>query len=125
MSSFCPRPKGNSKKKTSRFPVRRRIGKEPTNLALTDSKTDSYLESSSSQELILTPSDFNKTGGKSNAEGLCNICLVNPKNGAFLHCRWVHIYSCYQCSLKVWFSSRPLCPLCNGKIRQVTKVAIG
>lgn len=125
MSFFPPRPKGNCKKKTSKLPFKRKIGiKEPTNLALADSKTDSCLESSSSQELLLTPSDFNKTGGYSNAEGLCNICHENPKDGAFIHSRWVHIFSCYQCSLKWWFSHR-FCPLCNCKIRQVTKFAIG
>lgn len=124
MSVFPPRPKGNCKKKTSKFPFKTKIGKEPTNVALTDSKTDSCLESSSSQELILTPSDFKNTAGKSNYEGLCNMCFEYPKNGAFIHNRWVHIFACYQCSLKQWFS-RKCCPLCNGKIRQVTKVAIG
>uniref|UniRef100_A0A1B6FWY4 RING-type domain-containing protein n=1 Tax=Cuerna arida TaxID=1464854 RepID=A0A1B6FWY4_9HEMI len=106
---FPPRPKRCKKKKGVKPPFKR----EPLNLTTVERKDDLWMESSSSQELIPT----------SSGEGLCNICFKNPKNGAFLHCRWVHIYSCYECSLKVWCTNK-CCPLCKSKIRQVLKVAV-
>uniref|UniRef100_A0A1B6II06 RING-type domain-containing protein n=1 Tax=Homalodisca liturata TaxID=320908 RepID=A0A1B6II06_9HEMI len=105
---FPPRPK-RCKKKGAKPSFKR----EPPKLTEVERKDDMWMESSSSQELIPT----------SSGEGLCNICFKNPKNGAFLHCRWVHIYSCYECSLKVWCTNK-CCPLCKSKIRQVLKVAV-
>lgn len=124
-SCFPARPKRCRKKSTKFVPRKRQCVRLPTtNVENKDMKSDSAIEScSSSQELSLTPSNFN-TVKSGSTESMCNLCFVKPMNGAFLHCRWVHIYCCYQCSLKIWSTSKR-CPLCNGKIRQVLKVAVG
>lgn len=50
----------------------------------------------------------------------CNICFLKPKNGIFNHGKTSHIYCCYTCAKHVWSKSGK-CPICNLKIRYVTK----
>lgn len=54
---------------------------------------------------------------------ICSTCMVNPKNGAFVHGKSAHIYCCYKCSLKVWMQTGR-CPICNAKVRQVLKAVV-
>lgn len=54
---------------------------------------------------------------------ICSICMVNPKNGIFVHGKWAHIYCCYKCSMKVWMETGR-CPICNAKVRQVLKAVV-
>ncbi|CAI6354242.1 unnamed protein product [Macrosiphum euphorbiae] len=54
---------------------------------------------------------------------MCNICNVMPKNGVFNHQKISHMYSCYACAKKIWRDSNR-CPVCNVKIKCVTKVII-
>lgn len=53
--------------------------------------------------------------------GICRFCMVNPKNGIFIHSNCSHICCCYQCALKVW-KKRKSCPVCNCKVKNVLKV---
>lgn len=55
--------------------------------------------------------------------GLCRFCMVNPKNGVFVHNKCLHLCCCYKCAVKVW-KKRKSCPICNGKIKSVTKLFV-
>ncbi|XP_054273029.1 E3 ubiquitin-protein ligase Mdm2-like [Macrosteles quadrilineatus] len=118
---FPPRPKLNKRKKVTRFLLKKKCSKEPPKTPVVEDKNESGIDSGCSQEL-LTPEEESSKPVES--ENLCNICFKNQKDGAFVHCRWVHIYACYECSVKTWFTSRR-CPLCNGKVNKVLKVATG
>lgn len=66
-----------------------------------------------------TKNDFNEMLKLNN--NLCNVCLVNPKNGAFNHGNFSHIYCCYTCAKKVQLMTNN-CPICKKKIDKVTKL---
>lgn len=55
--------------------------------------------------------------------GLCRFCMVNPKNGVFVHNNCLHLCCCYKCAIKVW-KKRKSCPICNCKIKNVTKLFV-
>lgn len=55
--------------------------------------------------------------------GLCRFCMVNPKNGVFVHQNCLHLCCCYKCAVKVW-KKRKSCPICNCKIKNVTKLFV-
>lgn len=55
--------------------------------------------------------------------GLCRFCMVNPKNGVFVHNNCLHLCCCYKCAVKVW-KKRKSCPICNCKIKNVTKLFV-
>ncbi|XP_025192309.1 protein Mdm4-like [Melanaphis sacchari] len=65
----------------------------------------------------------NITPMNENINNICNICYVMPKNGVFNHGKIGHIYCCYSCAKKLWKKSNK-CPLCNVKIKFVTKMII-
>lgn len=54
---------------------------------------------------------------------LCMICLTEPKNGAFIHNRFVHVCCCYRCTVKVW-NKRKRCPICNLQVKTVLKTFV-
>lgn len=54
---------------------------------------------------------------------LCMICLTEPKNGAFIHNRCVHVCCCYRCTVKVW-NKRKRCPICNLQVKTVLKTFV-
>lgn len=53
----------------------------------------------------------------------CMLCLTEPKNGVFVHNRFLHVCCCYRCALKVW-NQRKRCPICNGKVKNVMKLFV-
>jgi Zinc finger, C3HC4 type (RING finger) len=55
--------------------------------------------------------------------GICRFCMVNPKNGVFVHNNCLHLCCCYKCAVKVW-KKRKSCPICNCKIKNVTKLFV-
>lgn len=55
--------------------------------------------------------------------GTCRFCMINPKNGVFVHNNCLHLCCCYKCALKVW-KKRKSCPICNCKIKNVTKLFV-
>jgi Zinc finger, C3HC4 type (RING finger) len=55
--------------------------------------------------------------------GMCRFCMVNPKNGVFVHNNCLHLCCCYKCAIKVW-KKRKSCPICNCKIKNVTKLFV-
>lgn len=55
--------------------------------------------------------------------GLCRFCMINPKNGVFVHNNCLHLCCCYKCAVKVW-KKRKSCPICNCKIKNVTKLFV-
>lgn len=56
-----------------------------------------------------------------NSKNLCNICFQQPKDGIFNHNKIGHLFSCYKCAKKIW-KSKGKCPVCNRKIKFVTKL---
>lgn len=58
-----------------------------------------------------------------NVENICNICYILPKNGVFNHGKTGHIYCCYPCAKKVWKKNNR-CPICNSKVKYVTKMIV-
>lgn len=55
--------------------------------------------------------------------GICRFCMTNPKNGVFVHNTCLHLCCCYKCAQTVW-KKRKRCPICNGKINNVTKLFV-
>ncbi|CAO1410487.1 unnamed protein product [Diamesa hyperborea] len=55
--------------------------------------------------------------------GKCRFCMVNPKNGVFVHSNCLHLCCCYKCAVKVW-KTRKSCPICNCKIKNVAKLFV-
>lgn len=53
----------------------------------------------------------------------CNICFSKPKDGIFNHNKTAHVYCCYACSKRIWAKCGK-CPICNLKVRYVTKAII-
>jgi len=56
-----------------------------------------------------------------NNENLCNICLIMPKNAVFNHGKIGHIYCCYPCAKRLKKKSDK-CPICNLKVKFITKM---
>lgn len=56
-----------------------------------------------------------------NKDDLCNICLVNNKDGLINHGRVGHNFACYACLKKIKYTSNR-CPICNVKISYITKL---
>lgn len=55
--------------------------------------------------------------------GICNFCMTNKKDGVFVHSNSLHLCCCYKCALKVW-KKRKCCPICNQKIKNVSKLFV-
>ncbi|XP_055681174.1 E3 ubiquitin-protein ligase Mdm2-like [Lutzomyia longipalpis] len=55
--------------------------------------------------------------------GLCIMCLEEPKNGVFVHSRFLHLCCCYKCAVKVW-NKHKRCPICNSKVKNVLKLFV-
>lgn len=57
------------------------------------------------------------------AQGPCIICLSQPKNGVFVHSRFLHSCCCYKCAVKIWTKCKR-CPVCNCKVKNVMKLYV-
>lgn len=57
------------------------------------------------------------------SNGMCIICLTQPKNSAFVHNRFLHVCCCYRCAVKVW-NKRKRCPICNSQVKTVLKMFV-
>ncbi len=57
------------------------------------------------------------------AYGPCMICLSHPKDGVFVHSRFLHLCCCYRCAVKIW-NKRKRCPICNCKVNNVQKIFV-
>lgn len=57
------------------------------------------------------------------AYGPCMICLSQPKDGVFVHSRFLHLCCCYRCAVKIW-NKRKRCPICNCKVNNVQKIFV-
>lgn len=66
---------------------------------------------------------LNNTDMFQNSINLCSVCLLKPKNGIFNHGKSAHVYCCYNCAKQIWNRSGK-CPICNLKVRYVTKLNI-
>ncbi|XP_023719542.2 E3 ubiquitin-protein ligase Mdm2 isoform X2 [Cryptotermes secundus] len=139
---FPPRPRGRKRKRRSSNSAKKRrlttlsdICEEnvvlksggdtagPSNI-----RTDSGLGSSQEFSCRTEPkcvTDSQKVPGvpSSSNSDICMMCLVNPKNGIFVHGKIGHICCCYKCALKVWTGVRR-CPCCNCKVNNVLKAIV-
>lgn len=68
---------------------------------------------------LLSPSD----NQIDSSYGLCIICVNEPKNGAFVHNRFVHLSCCYKCAVKIWNKNKK-CPICNCAVKNVMKLFV-
>lgn len=57
------------------------------------------------------------------AYGPCMICLSQPKDGVFVHSRFLHLCCCYRCAVKIW-NKKKRCPICNCKVNNVQKIFV-
>ncbi|XP_070492764.1 dentin sialophosphoprotein-like [Chironomus tepperi] len=73
-------------------------------------------------DLVQSSEDLTADINDSNL-GICRFCMINPKNGVFVHNNCLHLCCCYKCALKVW-KKRKSCPICNCKIKNVTKIFV-
>lgn len=98
--------------------------------------SSSYVQSSSqyyTDSETLTSSKlshtFSDTGGAApiiNSDSSftqCMMCLIEPKNGVFVHNNFLHLCCCYKCAMKVWAKSKR-CPVCNCKVKNVMKLYV-
>jgi len=60
---------------------------------------------------------------KNNNNNLCIVCFSNARNGIINHGKIGHIITCYTCAKRLWSTSNK-CPLCNVKIKCVTKMIV-
>lgn len=89
-----------------------------------DSSLGSSQEFSCQTESKCVTDSQEVSGGSSNSNSdMCMTCLVNPKNGIFVHGKIGHICCCYKCALKVWTGVRR-CPCCNCKVSNVLKSVV-
>lgn len=55
--------------------------------------------------------------------GPCIVCLSHPKDGVFVHKRFLHLCCCYRCAVKIW-NKKKRCPICNCKVNNVQKIFV-
>ncbi|XP_055911111.1 E3 ubiquitin-protein ligase Mdm2-like isoform X2 [Eupeodes corollae] len=55
--------------------------------------------------------------------GSCMTCLTEPKNGVFVHSRFLHLCCCYKCAVKIWNKNKK-CPICNCAVKNVMKLFV-
>ncbi|XP_069695305.1 E3 ubiquitin-protein ligase Mdm2-like isoform X2 [Periplaneta americana] len=82
--------------------------------SVSKSETDSQGVSSLSGVSSASSSDCND---------MCITCMINPKNGIFVHGKVGHICCCYKCALRVWAVTGK-CPLCKCKVNNVVKAIV-
>ncbi|XP_060844266.1 protein Mdm4-like isoform X4 [Rhopalosiphum padi] len=80
-------------------------------------------QSNSLQDDSIQPKNIDNSIINEKIDNICNICFKMPKNGVFNHGKIGHIYCCYSCAKKLWKKSNK-CPLCNVRIKFVTKMII-
>lgn len=78
-------------------------------------------QESNSEKSNIEPDEMNMIEDKT--ESFCNVCFINPKNSIFNHGKTGHIFCCYKCAKKI-FSQSGKCPICNFKIKYVTKLIV-
>lgn len=93
--------------------TKERLDKMKQNSNIRPASSD--LQQSSSEDLFADINDSNL--------GICRFCMMNPKNGVFVHNNCLHLCCCYKCAVKVW-KKRKSCPICNCKIKNVTKLFV-
>lgn len=81
------------------------------------------LELSSNTVVPATQDSATSTNAGENSYGLCMMCLTQPKNGVFVHSRFLHLCCCYRCAVKVW-NKQKRCPICNCKVKNVMKLFV-
>lgn len=97
-------------------------------LSLKDSQDSGISNSQNSNAIGVSNLVLNKNENFRNVENcatenICNICFILPKNGVFNHGKISHIVGCYSCAKLIWRKNNK-CPLCNVKVKFVTKMII-
>lgn len=60
---------------------------------------------------------------ESPSNGMCMVCVTEPKDGAFVHRRLLHVCCCYHCAFKIW-NKRKRCPICKVPVKAVLKMFV-
>lgn len=114
---FPPRPR-RRKPKTEKTDS---ITKGDINKSTGDSGLNSALSLSEKALVVEGMVDDNSDQDFINKKDLCGTCLMEPKDGGYVHKNIVHCYSCYRCSVKT-VKQIGRCPICNLRVRQVVRV---
>jgi len=129
---FPPRPRRKRRKRRSSCSLKKESSVTSLSTAhmdtLSDIHVDSGLGSSQGSSLMTDSKCETDSQEASNVSGIvdpdiCVTCLVNPRNGIFVHRKVGHICCCYKCSLKVW-KETGRCPACNCKVNTVLKTIV-
>jgi E3 ubiquitin-protein ligase Mdm2 len=92
----------------------------PSNIRMDSGLGSSQETSCQTESTSVTDSQEVSNIPRGSNPDLCMMCMVNPKNGIFVHGKVGHICCCYKCALKVWTQVRR-CPCCNCKVNNVLK----
>jgi hypothetical protein len=95
----------------------------PSNIRMDSGLGSSQETSYQTESTRVTESQEVSNTSRSSNPDLCMTCMVNPKNGIFVHGKIGHIYCCYKCALKVWTEVKR-CPCCNCKVNNVLKAIV-
>ncbi|XP_060847153.1 LOW QUALITY PROTEIN: E3 ubiquitin-protein ligase Mdm2-like [Rhopalosiphum padi] len=83
---------------------------------------ETNFKKSNSNNMFPNENKSNEDNGQ-NKDNLCIICCLNQRNGIINHGKIGHIVTCYSCAKHLWSTSNT-CPLCNVKIKCVTKMIV-
>ncbi|XP_055371200.1 E3 ubiquitin-protein ligase Mdm2-like [Condylostylus longicornis] len=67
--------------------------------------------------------NLKKDQDATNNSDSCIVCLDGPKNGVFVHSRFLHLCCCYRCAVKIWNKNKK-CPICNCAVKNIMKIFI-
>ncbi|XP_074099336.1 uncharacterized protein LOC141527658 [Cotesia typhae] len=94
--------------------------KSSTSVWLKSCSPNTCYKSSSNEINIIDDSKKNDKSDDTDSK-LCHVCTVKPKDGAFVHGKILHIFSCYTCAIKTWKRTRR-CPICQRQVKNVSKL---
>jgi len=103
---------------------RRRRGNHNNRRTGPESQGDGPSTSSTSSQLTgksLSQSSMDSNKDPCSCSSLCELCGIQPIDGAFMHGNTGHQLYCYSCSKRVW-RERKQCPACRRTIAKVAKM---
>lgn len=93
----------------------------------TEAATQLVVSDDEDQQILQRAEEFSEKAKEFDATethlGICNFCMSNKKDGVFVHSNCLHLCCCYKCAVKVW-KKRKCCPICNQKIKNVSKLFV-
>lgn len=88
---------------------------------LSDGPSTSTISSQLTERGLLSQSSVDSSKESCGCSSLCELCGLQPVDGAFMHGNTGHQLYCYSCSKRVW-RERKQCPACRRTIAKVAKM---